>query len=92
MAANYYYSVEGETCKRELELELPVDLKSPHGQFTLLAAAEAAAEHYHAYCDGWERDWPLEFIIYEKNQKPIIRASVERESEPHFSADVLELE
>lgn len=47
--------------------------------------AGLAAEYEHNSCDGWEAEWPLEFVILDKEDNEIGRYTVEREYSPEFS-------
>jgi hypothetical protein len=47
------------------------------------------AGEYWDHCDGWESEWPLDFVIWEMiDEKPVFfaRITVEMEMAPFFSA------
>ncbi|MHA6283736.1 hypothetical protein ACX3SL_11410 [Morganella morganii] len=47
---------------------------------------ETCAEDFHDRCDGWERHWPLLFMLW-IDGKYIGMFEVEREYEPTFSVN-----
>lgn len=50
---------------------------------------EQIAEVYHNDYDGWESRWPIEFKLYDSDDKNLGTFRVERESQPVFSATYL---
>lgn len=48
-------------------------------------AAELCAEQYFYESDGWEDDWPLQFVVVRDGSEPQ-RWEIEREDVPQFNA------
>jgi hypothetical protein len=48
--------------------------------------AEAAAEHYHNHCDGWEACWPITIVLQRQDGSEFGVYDVDREVVPEFRA------
>lgn len=68
------------------ELEDCYDLSSSWGDDDLKYVAEEAAEDYFHEHDGWECNWPLEFLILDITGKELGLFEVDMEAKPDFHA------
>jgi hypothetical protein len=88
MARFYYYIPNnGETADDARPFE-SCNLESEFDDYPHVRGdvAEAAAEHYHDRHDGWEADWPLEFMILGRFKNELGLVEVDRGTRPVFDA------
>ena len=57
----------------------------PQDSIMLESVVEDAAEDYFTNNDGWEDEWPLEFMLFYEGKR-VFRAVVSMDTEPVFSA------
>ena len=48
--------------------------------------AEDCAEDFHSNHDGWDNDWPIEFVIADEAGEVLGTFNVHMEARPEFSA------
>jgi hypothetical protein len=78
----YYYSVDGEDFNNSFRFN-----SNLHPSEGISWIVEQAAEDYHLNHIGWERSWPIDFILYSKDGTKLGMFSVDREFEPSFYAE-----
>lgn len=51
---------------------------------------EDAAKYDHDHCEGYDKDWPIVFHIYDEEHKLLGSYNVERDYDPVFTATEIE--
>lgn len=78
-----WYSTEGSS-RYSIEMSDQYNISRPMEQGEIV---EVCAEDFHSERDGWECNWPRDFILYADEEGPPIAAfRVDREAVPQFYA------
>lgn len=78
-----WYST-GDEHRYAMEISSVRSLHRPREQRDI---AEECAADFHDRHDGWECDWPRQFVLYDSPDGPALTTlTVDRETVPHFVA------